>query len=591
MKINTKQYAVWTGLLLCTAVGAYAVPVTFQVDMGYQITLGQFNTDGTDHVEVQSGFNWSSGWGGNQLTNVPSTTLYQNTFDITNPAPATVVEYKLHTWGTHSSWENLTWYPNNNRRFTLASSAQNIPLAYFSDAWPGTEPAGEVKFQVDMSAQIGAGYFKPEAGDLIQAMGHFNNGWNGYVLTNDPGASNPYLYSGSYVETIRAPGTRIDYKFAMNAGGLGTLQYEGIVGYPLGNRGFVLTQPSPQVLPAVFFADTSGFPIKAGVYFQVDMSSQILIGNFNPASDLASVRGDAMGWGNPPGSGMQLFEDASRPGIYTNTWLMTNQLTGAAFTYKNTYFHTSPASTIWEDGDNKSVSFVGNEPTNSAGYHMITVGPTLFNNFLANTNDYLPADTLVTFSVSMTNAQSYTGYTPVTVFDKSMGVVVNGNWVPWWNWTASAPAGLSLTNGTGGDWIYSQTVLIPKGKPVQLVYKYGIDDTLGVNSQNNEAPDGSDRVRYIRQTGSYSFPLDTFGTQTVEASSFGNLTVAPPSEGRVVVSWLGRPGVFLQTAADLKTGTTWVTHSETAANGSPSGIYSTNYPTTAGATFFRLVKP
>lgn len=589
MKNNTKPYAICAGLLLCTAVGAYAVPVTFQVDMGYQTILGQFNTDGTDHIEVQSGFNQTTGWSGHQLTNVPSTTLYQNTFDITIPAPGSVVEYKFHTWGTHSTWESLDWYPNTNRRFTLGSSAQTVPSAYFADAWDGSGPGGAVTFQIDMSAQVGAGFFNPAAGDLIQAMGPFNRSWVGIVLANDPGASNTNLYSGTYTETVRPSGTRMEYKFAINVGGSGTLRYEAITGYPDNNRSFMLTNTPPQELPVVFFGDTAGFPIKAGVYFQVDMSSQMLIGNFVPANDLASVRGDAMGWDVPPGSGLQLFEDTSRPGIFTNTWLMTSQLTGAAFTYKNTYFHTSPAATVWEDGDNKSVTFVGNEPTNAAGYHMITVGPALFNNFLANTNDYLPADTLVTFSVSMTNAVSYPAFATPIIFDQSMGVAVNGNWVPWWNWSAAAPATLVLTNGTSGDWIYSQTVLIPKGKAVELVYKYGIDDLTGVTSQNNEAPDGSDRHRYIRQTGSYALPLDTFGTQTVE-TSFGELTIGTPSAGHVPVSWLGRPGVYLQTAPNL-IGAPWVTHSETAAYGSPSGIYSTNYPTSAGAAFFRLIKP
>lgn len=587
MKIDRKQYAVWAGLLLCTAVGAYAVPVTFQVDMGYRISQGLFNTDGTDHIELKSGFNGQPSWPGYELTNVPSTTLYQGTVDITSPAPGSVVEYKFHIWGTRDVLESLGWYPNGNRRFTLASSEQGLPSAYFNDFWTATGPAGEVRFQVDMSAQIGAGFFTPGV-DLIQAMGAMNNSWNGFALTNDPFSSNPYLYSGSYVETVRAPGTRIEYKYAVNVAGGGTLHYESIVGYPDNNRSFMLTNNPPQVLPVVFFADTSGFPIKAGVYFQVDMSSQILIGAFNPASDLASVRGDAMGWGEPPGSGLQLFEDTTRPGIYTNTWLMANQLTGAAFTYKNSFFHPSPASTVWEDGDNKSVTFVGNEPMNPAGYHLITVGPALFNGFKANTNDYLPADTLVTFSVSMTNAQSYSAYTPPIVFNQSMGVAVNGNWVPWWNWAAAAPAPYTLTNGTSGDWIYSQTVLIPKGKPVKLVYKYGIDD--GADNINNEAPDGSDRVRYIRQTGSYTLPPDTFGVQTVE-TSFGGLIIGTPSAGHVPVTWLGRPGVYLQTSTELSNAASWVTHLESAAYSSPSGIYSTNYPTSAAATFFRLVEP
>ncbi len=582
MKINTNQYAVWAGLLLCTAVGAYAVPVTFQVDMGYQISLGNFNTDGTDHVEVMSGFNNGGSWIGHQLTNVPTTTLYQNTFDITYPAVGSVVEYKFHTWGTHGVWESLGWYPSGNRRFTLASTDQTLPSAYFSDNSGGAQSI-EVTFQVDMSAQIGVGNFNPGAGDLIQAMGPFNGSWGGVVLNSD--SARPGVYTNSYVETSRAPGTRMEYKYAINVGGV-TLSYESISGYPDGNRAFMLTNVSPQVLPKEYFADASGLPIKAGIYFQLDMSSQILVGAFDPLNDLASVRGDDIGWGDPPASGLQLFEDAARPGIYTNTWLKASQLTGAAFTYKYTYFRNS--STVWESGGNKSVSFTGTEPTNPDGYHMITLGPTLFDNWQANTNDYLPADTYVTFSVSMTNAASYSS---LIAFDKSMQLAVNGNWIPWWSWTTEPNGAFVLTNGTtSSDWLfYSQPVLVPKNKPVQLVYKYGFYDNVN-SSMDNEWGYGTNHVRYIRATGSYILPLDTWAVP-YEEPAIGAITVGTPSGGHIPVSWLGLPTAYLQTSTNVSNPAAWVSHPETAAYGSPSGIYSTNYPTSGQAIFFRVVKP
>lgn len=583
MKINTNQYAVWAALLLCTAVGTYAVPVTIQVDMGYQISLGNFNTDGSDHIEVQSGFNRPSGWGGNELTNIPATTLYQNTFDITNPAPNSVVEYKFHTWGTHDVWESLGWYPSGNRRFTLASSDQTLPSAYFSDNSGGAQSI-EVTFQVDMSAQIGVGNFNPGVGDLIQAMGPFNGSWSGVVLVED--LARPGVYTNSYVETSRAPGTRMEYKYAINVGGGGTLSYESISGYPDGNRAFMLTNVSPQVLPKEYFADASGLPIKAGIYFQLDMSSQILVGAFDPTNDLASVRGDDIGWGDPPASGLQLFQDEARPGIYTNTWLKASQLTGAAFTYKYSYVH---GTTVWEGGGNKSVSFVGNEPTNSAGYHMIILGPTLFDNWLANTNDYLPADTYVTFSVSMTNAASYSS---LIAFDKSMQLAVNGNWLnPWWSWTSEPNGAFVLTNSTAGtDWLfYSQPILVPKNKPVQLLYKYGFYDNVDP-SMDNEWGYGTNHVRYIRATGSYILPLDTWAVPN-EEPAIGALTVGTPSGGYIPVSWLGLPTAYLQTSTNVSNPAAWVSHPETAAYGSPSGIYSTNYPTSGGAIFFRVIKP
>jgi hypothetical protein len=218
---------------------------------------------------------------------------------------------------------------------------------------------------------------------------------------------------------------------------------------------------------------------------------------------------------------------------------------------------------------------------------MITVGPTLFNNFQADPNDYLSADTLVTFSVSMTNAQSYAAFTPAITFNQSMGVVVNGDWYPWYSWTAAAPTGYELTNGTSGDLIYSQTVLVPQGAHQPLLYKFGIDD--GTDSLDNEGGYGVNHVRYIRQLGAYTMPLDTFGAPVTEPMT-ANLTVAPPVAGHVLVSWLGTPTVHLQTATSIAGGV-WQDHLDTASYSSPNGIYSTNYPMSAGPTFFRLVKP
>ena len=168
-----------------------------------------------------------------------------------------------------------------------------------------------------------------------------------------------------------------------------------------------------------------------------------------------------------------------------------------------------------------------------------------------------------------------------------MAVAVNGDWIPWWPWFPPAPARYYLTNVPGGTWLYSQTVLFPRGSSVQLTYKYGIDDSA--DNMDNEAGFAMNHVRYIRQLGHYTLPLDTFGTPVTE-SLLGGLTLGSPAAGHIPVSWLGTPGVHLQTATSL-TPAVWQDLPETAAYGSPSGIYSTNYPMNAGPTFFRLVKP
>lgn len=165
-----------------------------------------------------------------------------------------------------------------------------------------------------------------------------------------------------------------------------------------------------------------------------------------------------------------------------------------------------------------------------------------------------------------------------------MGVALNGDWIPWWDW--SMPALYYLTNGSSGDWLYSQTVLIPKGKPLKLTYKFGIDDS--VHNLDNENGFMTNHVRYIRQVGSFILPLDTFGLSVTEPP-LGGLAVGTPSGGHIPVSWLGLPAAYLQTSSNPSDPAAWVDHPETAAYGSPAGIYSTNYPMTSGAVFFRVV--
>jgi len=177
----------------------------------------------------------------------------------------------------------------------------------------------------------------------------------------------------------------------------------------------------------------------------------------------------------------------------------------------------------------------------------------------------------VTFRVSMTNAVG----TDAHVFDPSAdGVYLNG--VPsFGTWDVTLP---QLTNNPVGSQIYSIDVLLAKGSNVQQTYKYGI------NGNDDEAPQGNNHVRYVRATGTYVMPLDTFGNMVVEPS-FGNLQAShSTTSGHVLISWLGRPGVFLQTKTNLSGGL-WVDHPET------DGLSSTNWPSGGNPLFFRLVKP
>jgi hypothetical protein len=557
MKINRTQYAVWTGLLLCTAVGAYAVPVTFQVNMTYQISQGNF-TPG-NRVSARGSFN---GWGTFDLVD-NGTGVYTNTTEVAG-SPGDTVYYKYWNNGTAGTSDNYESVPN--RSFTLAGSAQSAPLVYFNDIFGGG-PEIAVTFQVDMSVQITKGAFNTGT-DTVEARGSFQspNGWagapNAFYLYNN-GAN---VYTNTYGISNTPPNASFYYKFFMATNNIDTGSgYEGVA-----NRGFLMPT-SAATIPKVYFDDQ--LPLTNLITFQVDMEYVV--------NRTAITNVDARGSFQSPAQwtgGFSLTNNpaAANPYLYTGTY-NNSQLPGTVQYFKYTYQNTNNADVHWENDPNRAFTLVANSQT---------LPEVLFNN--VSTNDFVAQDTLVTFTVSMTNAHSYTGFNPLITFDKSMAVAINGDWIPWWNWAAAAPSAYGLTNGTGGDWLYSQSLLMPKGTALQLTYKFGIDD--GANNLDNEAGFATNHIRFIRNLGTYTMPLDTFGTPVTEPE-VGALTVGTPSAGHIPVSWLGVPTAYLQTSTDVANPAAWVSHPETKAYGSPSGIYSTNYPMSSGPLYFRVVKP
>ena len=337
------------------------------------------------------------------------------------------------------------------------------------------------------------------------------------------------------------------------------------------NRFFNLGTGPTQALPIVFFNDSPYSPVATNeITFQVDMTAQILNGNFDPASGTVEIRGDFNGWGPPTGPQILCTNDLAAPN--TNIYKTVVEIkdgVGAAHSYK--FFATVPVNGGWEivagnAGLNRSCNIIGGPPNPTP----LVLPPVYFSDI--DPSDLLPVDTTVTFSVNMTNAVG----TDSHVFDPSIdSVYLNG--VPSFCdvWDTSLP---QLTNNPVGSKVYSIDLLLAKGSPVQQTYKYGI------NGNDDEAAQGNNHVRYVRTTGTYVMPLDTFGTMLVEPS-FGNLQASrSTTPGYVLISWLGRPGVFLQTKTSISGGS-WVDHPET------DGMSSTNWPSGGSILFFRLVKP
>jgi len=441
---NASRMMVGLLMFMFVVAAASAVPVTFQVDLAYQITNSTPTFDPlNDTVEVRGDFydNWNSGI---PLVQVGNTTTYTNTYDITGALPGNLVQYKFHTYGIDENWENLP----------------------------------------------------------------------GYIYTN---------------------------------------------GY--GNRAFLLSS-SPQVLAPVSFNDQWGGTISLLV--QVDLTPQILVGNFVPGSDTLEVRGSWDGFS----SGVTLTNDpaSANPNIYSVAFDIASPAPGGLGAYKFHHYGFSPDT--WESLDNRFMLVT----------NPVTALPVAYFNNL-DTNDLLFADTYVTFSVNMTNAVGFDSY----VFNPGADpVYINGDFLGWWPW-GNPPGPQYQMTQAGDSEVYTNTVLMPKGSSVALTYKYSIAEYGGFNAADNESGFKQNHVRYIRNTGLCVLPLDTFGTQLVEPVA-GLLNIALSTAGHVNITWNGHLGLHLQVSTDLASGL-WTDLPATEAQS------STNYPVGDGQTFFRLVKP
>ena len=242
MKTIIKKAGILAGITFCALLAASAVPVTFQVNMDYQITSGNFRPQ-ADTVEARGIFNdWAAGLA---LTNSPANpNVYQGTCEVANPAPGATVEYKFVING--SRWEENLVGPLDNRSFVLARDAQVLPVVYFGDVWKGSPIP--LTFRVDMSVQLAKTNFNPKT-SVVEARGSFQalRRWKaGFVLTNTP--ASPNVYQGTYKIGL-PPNSKIKYKFVYRD--LTDITWESIP-----DRSF-LVPGSASVMPIAFFNDES----------------------------------------------------------------------------------------------------------------------------------------------------------------------------------------------------------------------------------------------------------------------------------------------------------------------------------------------
>jgi len=218
----------------------------------------------------------------------------------------------------------------------------------------------------------------------------------------------------------------------------------------------------------------------------------------------------------------------------------------------------------------------------------LVLPPVYFNDTPAG--DYITAPTAVTFTVDTTGAMDPLG----NPLDPAQGVYING--IPTWQgWDPISLANYQMTNVPGGN-LYTITLDLPinsgnpGGEPSLITYKYSI------NGADDEAPSNDNHQRYVRALGSYTMPTDKFGgqgTSTLSEPSFGNLAIARAAGNAVHVTWLGRPGVHLETTSSLSSPINWTQQYLTDGTNltGPFGNMSANLPNAGGNLFIRLIHP
>ena len=338
MKIIMSRIWSIAAILLASAGMVSAAPVTFQVNMEVQATLGAF--DPAAHtVELRGVFD---GWGAGVTLaqSAGNTNVYEGTVDI--PGSSGQVEYKfvLNQAGT------LVWEGNvgaggaANRSVTLTGSAQTLPVVYFNNqsAPPGVVA---VTFQVNMGVQASIGNFDRTA-HTVEARGAFDN-W-GPGITLSPSETDTNIFVGTANVTGSA-GMVLEHKFVINQAG--TLVYEGNVGPggPFGNRVFTLASPPDQLLPVVYFNNLTNVVAAIPVTFRVNMGVQIARGAFDPGLNNVTLAGPFNNWS---ATATQLTNSLAQPYIFEATVDITGVSPGGTVPFKFLNNNT------WEAGNDRT---------------------------------------------------------------------------------------------------------------------------------------------------------------------------------------------------------------------------------------------
>jgi len=353
------------------------------------------------------------------------------------------------------------------------------------------------------------------------------------------------IWEGTF-DVAGTAGSTVQYKYVINTASSAVWEGQVGAGGGTGNRTFALAATN-QTLPVVYFNNvTNSTSVANSITFQINMSVQTALGNFDPTSGTVNIAGEFNNWS---ASASMLTNNVSN----TNLWTTTLTLTGAVDSAVN-YKYVMNGGT-WEGNvgtggtQNRSVSLARTNQTLPVVY---------FNNLTS-----VPVPTPLVFQVNM-GVQIALGN-----FDPATGVVeARGTFNNW-------GAGFGLTNSPGNISLYSGTWVDSTDVPGNAIqYQYVLND--GATWETSVG----NRNYTLTSTNEQSLPLVFFNN----VSDLGPLSIRLLSGGQTAFSWTAGPLVLLQTAGTLSNGV-WQDVPNT------QGSNSVTLPLGSGAKFFRLTGP
>lgn len=411
--------------------------------------------------------------------------------------------------------------------------------------------ANLVTYQVNMSAQITLGNFNPGAGHTVIVAGNFSNpDWN-TVNTLTASIGDPNVYVGTFNNDVAVNGFE-NHKFIINSG---PFTWESTP-----NRFFQVTAGN-QVLPVVYFNNltNANTTITTQVTFSVNMGVQKALGNFDPNSDFVYVAGDPLN--NWTAGASTLSPSIGDTNIYTGTFNVTSTV-GTTVNHKF-IMNTFLAGQLWE---NNGVGPGGAQNRQFTFTNEATTLPVVYFNNITNATSLVI--TQVTFKVNLA-AQIAQG-----TFDPNVGTVsVAGDVINNWSPTLSV---LSQTVTNSSLWSGTFTLTNTVGGPVN--YKFTLNNG-GTWENNGVGPNGANDRQLIFTNQATVLPDVYFNN----LGNLGAVTVSPPTNGVITVSWTGGPLIRLQTNASLAS--VWGDVPGSA------GLSTMNFGASASATHFRLIGP